>query len=170
MGKSCKKIFRAINPFICNSATLTFICNFYLQLWPKIVYFIKIQCTFLEFGTDLFATMQCWWQSQNLSMDPVVWPSSRATFKVCSIVCMYLLELFMRNFGRIFHIFGSFVPYPEGQMFHAWKFHAKVLYSSTSETASFGTPGSCGGIQLQLRMHRASISQLQRSNSRENWQ
>ena len=51
----------------------------------------------------------------------------------------------MRNFGGIFHIFGSFVPYPEGQMFHAWKFHAKVLYSSTSETASFGTPGSCGG-------------------------
>ena len=46
----------------------------------------------------------------------------------------------MRNFGGIFHIFGSFVPYPEGQMFHA-----KVLYSSTSETASFGMPGSCGG-------------------------
>ena len=30
-------------------------------------------------------------------------------------------------------------------MFHAWKFHAKVLNSSTSETASFGQPGSCGG-------------------------
>ena len=24
-------------------------------------------------------------------------------------------------------------------------FHVKVLYSSTSETASFGKPGSCGG-------------------------
>ena len=30
-------------------------------------------------------------------------------------------------------------------MFHAWKFHVKVLYSSTSETASFEKPGSCGG-------------------------
>ena len=29
--------------------------------------------------------------------------------------------------------------------FHSWKFHAKYLYSSTSETASFGKPGSCGG-------------------------
>ena len=59
MDKSCRKIFWAINPFICTSATLAFICNFYLQLWHKIVYFIKIQCTFLEFGTDLLATMQC---------------------------------------------------------------------------------------------------------------
>ena len=48
----------------------------------------------------------------------------------------------MLNFGGIFHIFGSFVPCLEGQMFHAWKFHVKVLYSSTSET---GKPGSCGG-------------------------
>ena len=46
----------------------------------------------------------------------------------------------MQNFGGIFHIFGSFVPCLEGQMFHV-----KVLYSSTSETASFGNPGSCGG-------------------------
>ena len=60
-------------------------------------------------------------------------------------VCIYSLELFMWNFGGIFHNFGSFVLYPEGQMFHTWKFHAKVLYSSTSETASLGTPGSCGG-------------------------
>ena len=30
-------------------------------------------------------------------------------------------------------------------MFHAWKFHVKVLYSSTSQIASFGKPGSCGG-------------------------
>ena len=51
----------------------------------------------------------------------------------------------MQNFGGIFHIFGSFVPCLEGQMFHAWKFHVKVLYSSTSETASFEKPGSCGG-------------------------
>jgi len=47
---------------------------------------------------------------------------------------MYSLELFMQNFGGIFHIFGSFVPCLEGQMFHAWKFHVKVLYSSTSES------------------------------------
>jgi len=58
---------------------------------------------------------------------------------------MYSLELLMQNFGGIFHIFGSFVPCLEGQMFHAWKFHVKVLYSSTSETASFEKPGSCGG-------------------------
>ena len=30
-------------------------------------------------------------------------------------------------------------------MFQAWKFHVKVLYSSTSEIVSFGKPGSCGG-------------------------
>jgi len=95
--------------------------------------------------------MQWWWQSQNLSMDHVIWPSLRATFMVCSIVCMYLLEFFMQNFGRIFYIFGSFVPYSKGQMFHAWKFHTKVLYSSTIKTASFWTPWSCGGHQVTTK-------------------
>ena len=84
-------------------------------------------------------------------MDPVIWPLSRATFKVCSSVCMYSLELFMRNFCGIFHIFGSFVPCLEGQMFHAWKFHTKVLYSSTIKTASFWTPWSCGGHQVTTK-------------------
>mgnify|MGYP007023748369 CR=1 FL=1 len=68
----------------------------------------------------------------------------------------------MQNFGGIFHIFGSFVPCLEGQMFHAWKFHVKVLYSSTSETVSFGMPESCGGHPVTTK--GASISQLQRSN------
>ena len=42
--------------------------------------------------------------------------------------------------------FWQFCTLPGGtKLFHAWKFHVKVLYSSTSESASFEKPGSCGG-------------------------
>ena len=61
-------------------------------------------------------------------------------------VCVYaFIRTFYAELRWNIPYFGSFVPCLEGQMFHAWKFHVKVLYISKSEIASFGKPGSCGG-------------------------